>query len=49
MATPMTGPRPGAPRESSTGDDRRIRLEDILKLMAPKFPNDPPIKRLPVE
>ena len=33
MATPMTGPRPGAPRESSTGDDRRIRLEDILKLM----------------
>jgi hypothetical protein len=23
--------------------------QDILKLMAPKFPNDPPIKRLPVE
>jgi hypothetical protein len=22
---------------------------DILKLMAPKFPNDPPIVRLPVE
>ena len=23
--------------------------QDILKLMAPKFPNDPPIKRMPVE
>ena len=33
MATPMTGPRPGAPREPSTGEDRRIRLDDILKLM----------------
>ena len=33
MATPMTGPRPGVPREPSTGEDRRIRLDDILKLM----------------
>jgi general secretion pathway protein E len=34
MATPMTGSRPGAFRDPASGDDRRLRLDDILKLMA---------------
>jgi general secretion pathway protein E len=34
MATPMTGSRPGAFRHPASGDDRRLRLDDILKLMA---------------
>ncbi len=33
MATPMTGPRPGAARDPSAGEDRRLRLDDVLKLM----------------
>jgi len=33
MATPMTGPRPGTLRVPAAGEDRRLRLDDILKLM----------------
>ena len=33
MATPLTGTRPAASRDSAAGGDRRLRLDDILKLM----------------
>ena len=33
MATPLTGARPAASRDSAAGGDRRLRLDDILKLM----------------
>jgi len=34
MSTPTTGSRTGAFRDPAGGDDRRLRLDDILKLMA---------------
>ncbi|MFI4925373.1 MAG: GspE/PulE family protein, partial [Vicinamibacteria bacterium] len=34
MATPLTGTRPAASRDPSATGDRRLRLDDILKLMA---------------
>ena len=34
MATPLTGTRPPASRDPSASGDRRLRLDDILKLMA---------------
>src|SRR5436190_15306044 len=33
MATPLTGARPAASRDPSATGDRRLRLDDILKLM----------------
>jgi len=33
MATPLTGTRPAASRDPSATGDRRLRLDDILKLM----------------
>jgi general secretion pathway protein E len=33
MATPLTGARPSASRDPAAGGDRRLRLDDILKLM----------------
>jgi general secretion pathway protein E len=33
MATPLTGARPAASRDPSASGDRRLRLDDILKLM----------------
>jgi hypothetical protein len=33
MATPLTGTRPAASRDPSASGDRRLRLDDILKLM----------------
>ena len=34
MATPLTGARPAASRDPGASGDRRLRLDDILKLMA---------------
>ncbi len=34
MSTPTTGSRPGTFRDPAGGDDRRLRLDDVLKLMA---------------
>ena len=34
MATPATGARPAAARDPAATGDRRLRLDDILKLMA---------------
>ena len=33
MATPLTGARPAASRDPAASGDRRLRLDDILKLM----------------